>query len=89
MGDLAVIKNELTHVRRSLSGLHRKADKTNGCVRGQDRRLTRLETLDVVTTADCLDRRLSGTRRVLWWVLSVVAAVAGGWALRAFTGGGG
>lgn len=89
MGDLAVIKNELSHVRRSLSGLHRKADKTNGRVLGQDRRLTVLETQDVVTTTKCSDLRLSGTRRVLWWVLSVVGAVAGGWALRALTAAGG
>ena len=89
MGELGVIKNDLGHVRRSLDGLHRKADRTNGCVQANSGRLTKLETREVVTTAECNDRRLTGTRRILGAIVGAVAALATGWILHAVTSGGG
>lgn len=89
MGELGVIKNDLGHVRRSLDGLHRKADKANGCIGEHSGRLTALETKDVVSTAECSERRLSATKRALATIVALLGALVTGWILNALAGGGG
>lgn len=72
--------NELKHINKSLSGLHRKADLTNGAIGEHSNRLTALETRapTYVTREDCAESRGSNWKRAVWVLLgAMVAAVMG------------
>jgi len=79
--------NEIKHVSRSVAGLHRKADLTNGKIGKLDNRVGILESQDVMTTATCNAHRLSAMRRSLFLILGALVSFAGGYLLERATGG--
>jgi hypothetical protein len=79
--------SELGLIIKSLDGLHRKADKTNGHLTDHEGRLMVLENREIVTSADCNAHRLSSLRRTFFLILGVLMSFAGGYALDKLTGG--
>ena len=89
MGDGATA-NELKHINKSLSGLHRKADLTNGAIGDHSNRLTALETRGptYVTREDCAESRGSNWKRAMFLVIGgLVAALVGAVAPHLIGGG--
>ncbi|MCW7072106.1 MAG: hypothetical protein OCU12_07270 [Methanophagales archaeon] len=80
MASLGVVQNEVKHIRRSLAGLHRKADKTNGYIQDHEKRLNVLETHSqrFVTKSECSDHRGGTWQKVAMLVVgALIAAIVG------------
>jgi hypothetical protein len=87
VSEIGVLINEVKHIAKSLAGLHRKADKTNGNVGKLDKRVVVLESKDVMTKAACNAHRLASARRTLYLIIGAIVTFLGGYLLHLLTGG--